>query len=202
MNIDEDSVDAIRELINIGVGRAAGLLNEMTGTHIRLMVPEVRILRYADLVSENRILEHDRLSAVTLKFEGSFSGISMLLFPPDSAAILITALTGEEIRAPDLDALRIETLNEVGNIVNNAVMGSITNVLNERLTYSMPTYLEGSIAQILGNRRAIDYDWVILAISQFSLADLQVVGTILMIFEIGSLDSLVKRLQDAAGQER
>ncbi|HNQ30256.1 MAG: flagellar motor switch protein [Methanoregulaceae archaeon PtaB.Bin009] len=202
MNIDEDSVDAIRELINIGVGRAAGLLNEMTGTHIRLMVPEVRILRYADLVSENRILEQDRLSAVTLKFEGSFSGISMLVFPPDSAAILITALTGEEIRAPDLDALRIETLNEVGNIVNNAVMGSITNVLNERLTYSMPTYLEGSIAQILGNRRAIDYDWVILAISQFSLADLQVVGTILMIFEIGSLDSLVKRLQDAAGQER
>ncbi|HII76470.1 MAG TPA: chemotaxis protein CheC [Methanolinea sp.] len=202
MNIDEDSVDAIRELINIGVGRAAGLLNEMTGTHIRLMVPEVRILRYADLVSENRILEQGRLSAVTLKFEGSFSGISMLVFPPDSAAILITALTGEEIRAPDLDALRIETLNEVGNIVNNAVMGSITNVLNERLTYSMPTYLEGSIAQILGNRRAIDYDWVILAISQFSLADLQVVGTILMIFEIGSLDSLVKRLQDAAGQER
>ena len=202
MNIDEDSVDAIRELINIGVGRAAGLLNEMTGTHIRLMVPEVRILQYADLVSENQILEQDRLSAVTLKFEGSFSGISMLVFPPDSAAILITALTGEEIRAPDLDALRIETLNEVGNIVNNAVMGSITNVLNERLTYSMPTYLEGSIAQILGNRRAIDYDWVILAISQFSLADLQVVGTILMIFEIGSLDSLVKRLQDAAGQER
>jgi len=122
MIIDEGSVDAIRELINIGVGRAAGLLNEMTGTHIHLMVPEVRILRYADLVRENRVLEHDRLSAVTLKFEGSFSGISMLVFPPESAAILITALTGERIAAPDLDALRIETLNEVGNIVNNAVI--------------------------------------------------------------------------------
>ncbi len=199
MIIDEGSVDAIRELINIGVGRAAGLLNEMTGTHIHLMVPEVRILRYADLVRENRVLEHDRLSAVTLKFEGSFSGISMLVFPPESAAILITALTGERIEAPDLDALRIETLNEVGNIVNNAVMGSITNVLDEHLTYSMPTYLEGSIAEIIETGRMVAYDWVILAISQFSLADLQVVGTILMIFEIGSLDTLLKRLQDAEG---
>lgn len=199
MDIDTDSVDAIRELINIGVGRAAGLLNEMTGTHIQLKVPEVRILRYADLTGEKQVLDHDHFSAVTLKFEGSFSGISMLVFPPESAAILITALSGEKIEAPELDALRVETLNEVGNIVNNAVMGSITNVLNERLTYSMPTYHEGSIAEILRTGRRGQYEWVILAISQFDLSDLHVVGNILMIFEIGSLDSLVRKLRDSSG---
>lgn len=199
MDIDSDSIDAIRELINIGVGRAAGLLNEMTGTHIHLMVPEVRILRYTDLIREKQVLDHDHLSAVTLRFEGSFSGISMLVFPPESAAILITALSGEKIAASDLDALRIETLNEVGNIVNNAVMGSITNVLAERLTYSMPTYHEGSIAEILRTGRGEKYEWVILAISQFNLSDLHVVGNILMIFEIGSLDSLVRKLRGSAG---
>jgi len=199
MNIDNDSVDAIRELINIGVGRAAGLLNEMTGTHIHLKVPEVRILRYSDLTRESHILDHDHLSAVTLRFEGSFSGISMLVFPPESAAILITALTGEKIEAPDLDALRVETLNEVGNIVNNAVMGSITNVLHERLNYSMPTYHEGSIGEILNTGKGGRYEWVILAISQFNISDLHVVGNILMIFEIGSLDSLLRKLHDCAG---
>lgn len=202
MTIDDDAVDAIQELINIGVGRAAGLLNEMTGTHIQLKVPRVSIIRYSDLVSENGVLKHDNLSAVTLKFEGAFTGISMLVFPPESAAILIMALTGEKIEAPELDALRIETLNEVGNIVNNAVMGSITNVLDERLNYSMPTYVEGSIRQILESGRAVEYDRVILAISQFSLADLDVVGNIMMIFEIGSLDALVKRIRDAAGPKR
>ncbi|HOT02718.1 MAG TPA: chemotaxis protein CheC [Methanolinea sp.] len=200
MKIDEDSVDAVRELINIGVGRAAGLLNDMTGAHILLQVPEVRILRYHELIHEKGLLESEKLSAVTLEFDGSFSGISMLVFPPESAAILIMALTGEKIEVPELDALRIETLNEVGNIVNNAVMGSITNILNERLTYSMPTYIEGSIQEILGREISYDYEWVILAVSQFTLSDLHVVGNILMIFEIGSLDALLLRIKDSAGQ--
>lgn len=199
MKIDEDSVDAVRELINIGVGRAAGLLNDMTGAHILLQVPEVRILRYHELIHEKGLLESENLSAVTLEFDGAFSGISMLVFPYESAAILIMALTGENIEVPELDALRVETLNEVGNIVNNAVMGSITNILNERLTYSMPTYVEGSIQEILGREMSDDFEWVILAVSQFTLIDLHVVGNILMIFEIGSLDALLLRIKDSAG---
>lgn len=199
MNIDEDSIDAIRELINIGVGRAAGLLNEMTGTHIRLNVPEVHLLKVSDLLHGNSLLECTQLSAVSLRFDGAFSGISLLVFPPESAALLITALTGEEIEEPELDALRIETLNEVGNVVNNAVMGSIMNVLNEHLTYSMPTYLEGDINQILGTKQANLYQWVILAISKFMLEDLNVVGNILMIFEVGALDTLLTRIRESTG---
>lgn len=202
MMIDDTSIDAIRELINIGVGRAAGLLNDMTGTHIQLMVPEVRILRYNELISQKGLLGYEKLSAVTLEFSGGFSGISMLVFPPDSAAILITALTGEKIETPELDALRIETLNEVGNIVNNAVMGSITNILDERLTYSMPTYAEGNIQQILGGDISKGFEWVILARSQFILSDLKVVGNILMIFKIGSLDALLLRIRESAGHNK
>ncbi|MCQ8894267.1 MAG: chemotaxis protein CheC [Methanolinea sp.] len=199
MNVGEESIDAIRELINIGVGRAAGLLNDMTGTHIRLHVPEVRVLRYSDLAGEQRLLDSAHLSAVTLRFAGSFSGMSMLIFPEKGAAVLIMALTGEEIDEPELDALRIETLNEVGNIVNNAVMGSITNVLGERLTYSMPEYREGRIEDILGRERSPGYDWVILAVSQFMIEDLRVVGTILMIFEIGALDTLIEKITAVMG---
>jgi chemotaxis protein CheC len=81
MNVTGELVDAIRELINIGVGRAAGLLNDMTGTHIRLVVPEVRVLRYTDLPHEDRLVDGSRLSAVTLMFRGPFSGMSMLVFP-------------------------------------------------------------------------------------------------------------------------
>ncbi len=199
MKVTGESVDAIRELINIGVGKAAGLLNEMTGTHIRLQVPVVRVLRYTDLAGENQLLESTRLSAVTLNFSGPFSGMSMLIFPDRSAALLIAALTGETIAEADLDALRIETLSEVGNIVNNAVMGSLTNVLGERLVYSMPEYREGSITEILGRSRPGPYDWVILAVSRFIIEDLNVVGNILMVFEIGALDLLIEKIDEVMG---
>lgn len=204
MEISEEGIDAIRELINIGVGRAAGLLSDMTGTHIRLDVPEVRILRLTDLTGQSGPFTEDhlaggQLSAVTLKFRGSFTGTSILVFPPESAAILITALTGEKIEPSELDALRIETLNEVGNIVNNAVMGSMTNMLDERLMYSMPTYLEGNIEEILSEGGTRHFEWIILARSFFNLQDLKAVGTILIIFEIGSLDSLLEKIL-AAGR--
>lgn len=199
MNVTEDLVDAIRELINIGVGRAAGLLNEMTGTHIRLAVPEVKVIQYADLFRERSLLESGRLSAVVLHFSGPFSGISILVFPEESAAVLISALTGEKIDEPDLDALRIETLNEVGNIVNNAVMGSLTNVIGERLTYSLPEFREGGLSEILGKSESSLYDWVIVAVSKFTLEDLHVTGNILMIFEIGTLHVLLEKIGAVMG---
>ncbi|MEM2124227.1 MAG: chemotaxis protein CheC [Methanolinea sp.] len=199
MNVTEDLVDAIRELINIGVGKAAGLLHEMTGTHIRLTVPEVRVIQYADLFTERTLTGSTRLSAVVLHFSGPFSGMSVLVFPEESAAILIAALTGERIDEPDLDALQIETLNEVGNIVNNAVMGSLTNVIGERLTYSLPEYREGSLPDILGKPESALYDWVIVAVSKFTLEDLHVTGNILMIFEIGTLHVLLEKIEAVMG---
>ena len=43
MNLTPDQADILRELMNIGVGRAAGMLNEMTDAYVRLQVPSVGI---------------------------------------------------------------------------------------------------------------------------------------------------------------
>jgi len=78
-------------------------------------------------------------------------------------------------------------------------MGSITNVLGERLVYSMPEFREGSITDIMGEPSPGAYDWVILAVSQFTIEDLRVVGNILMIFEIGALDRLFEKIGAVTG---
>jgi chemotaxis protein CheY-P-specific phosphatase CheC len=44
MKTSPEQLDALRELINIGIGRAAGVLNEMLSAHIQLYVPDVEIL--------------------------------------------------------------------------------------------------------------------------------------------------------------
>ena len=41
MTIGNEELDALRELINIGVGRAAGALNDMMGRNVRLNVPRL-----------------------------------------------------------------------------------------------------------------------------------------------------------------
>jgi chemotaxis protein CheC len=198
--IDTETLDAIRELVNIGVGRAASQLNQMTGSHIVLRIPTVGLVPFSEISSkENRILSGDVLSAVLLDFKGTFSGITAVVFPPESAASLVMLLTGEREQSPELDAMRVEALKEVGNIIINAVMGSIANVLAERLTYSIPSYYEGpfsSVAEL--QKKNVEDEWVLLARTNFLIQSLSIEGDILLILEVGSLDRLVESIHRAS----
>ena len=92
---------------------------------IELDVPVVKVLEPRELPQELENLARDPLAAVQLNFRGPFSGSAALAFPPDSAAKLVAILVGEEPEGADLDAIRVGTLTEVGNIVINGVMGKL-----------------------------------------------------------------------------
>ncbi len=196
MMVDDDSLDAITEMINIGVGRAAGLLNEITGSNIRLRVPEIRVIRFRELLDiSNSMLQGEVLSTVMLEFRGNFSGVTALVFPPESAASLVTLLSGEKHPSTEMDAVQVETLKEVGNIIINAVMGSISNVLAEHLTFSMPVYYEGKLSAIASTRRNMEEDdYVVLAHTQFLIESMNIEGKILLVLEVGSLERLIESI--------
>ncbi|MEN6610107.1 MAG: chemotaxis protein CheX [Methanoregulaceae archaeon] len=201
MIVDDESRDAITEMINIGVGKAAGLLNEITGSNIQLRVPEIHLIPFRELADVNKnILGTDILSTVMQEFQGNFSGVTALVFPPDSALSLIKLLSGDEGAGADLDAVQVETLKEVGNIIINAVMGSISNVLSEHLVFSLPVYYEGKLSAIAADRlRGEGDDWVVIARTQFLIESMQIEGTILLVLEVGSLERLVESIRKTNG---
>ncbi len=102
MHISPEHLDALQELINIGVGRAAGSLNQMLEKPIRLHVPFIGLGNQDEVFQEIQKIQETTLSSVQLPFKGTFKGTVCLLFPPDSAAALVTALTGE---AEDTDTM-------------------------------------------------------------------------------------------------
>ena len=195
MDLTPEQLDALQELVNVGVGQAAGMLNEMIEFRIRLQVPILRLLT-PDMLQEelNQRLGVDRLSAVQLDFKGSFSGMAQLVFPTESAATLVAVLTGEEVTSPDLDSLKIGTLTEVGNIVINGVMGSIANMLTQPLHYEVPTYAEEDVTHLMPRERADST--VILAQARFNVEELQVQGDIILFFNFGSFDMLVAAIDN------
>jgi len=200
MELDADAVDAIRELINIGVGRAAGMLNEITQRPIILQVPSISIESLENL---NR--SHDEnsppLSTISLHFQGTMSGVAALVFPPKSAALLVTLMTQEDENAQDLDVMQIETLKEVGNIIINAVMGSIANVLEQHLKYSLPNYREVRIATLAQSLKQSADNRVVLANARFYLEGTTISGNILLILEIGSMDALLDGIAGMTPQD-
>ncbi len=200
MNLTADQIDAIQELVNIGVGRAAGVLNQMLDAPIRLQIPYIKIGSPLELQQElEASLGAERVAAVRQDFSGSFSGIAELVFPTESACILAAMLTGEEPGTPDLDAVRIGTLSEIGNILINSVIGSIANVLEQRLDYALPTYMEDTVENLLTSKDSVGKTTILLAQTQFSVEQLQIRGDIILIFELGSFDVLLNAIALTAG---
>lgn len=197
--LTEEQSDALRELINIGVGNAAGMLSEMIEFRIQLQIPEVDVVSPLELQNElKRRLGADPLSAVKLGFSGSFAGGAQLVFPTDSAASLVSVLTGEDVGNPELDALKISTLSEVGNIVINGVMGSIGNVLNRPLDYAVPSYAEEQIEHLLPTPKSEKDSAVLLAPARFTIEELHVQGDIVIFFDVGSFEVLLEAIAAVA----
>ncbi|MEG4172522.1 MULTISPECIES: chemotaxis protein CheC [unclassified Microcoleus] len=200
MKLSTRQLDALQELVNIGIGQAAGVLNDMIDSPIRLQIPYLQILTPIDVEEElEQHLNGEQIAAVQLKFTGSFGGIAQLVFPTNSAALLVTMLTGEEAGTQDLDSVKIGTLSEVGNIVINGVMGAISNVLQQRLNYSIPTYSEGTIASLLISGGLATDTVVLLAQTSFMIERLHIEGDIILIFNVNSFDTLLTAINQLAG---
>ncbi|MEG4075891.1 chemotaxis protein CheC [Microcoleus sp. Pol14C2] len=199
MKLSTRQLDALQELVNIGIGQAAGVLNDMIDSPIRLQIPYLQILTPIDVEEElEQHLNGEQIAAVQLKFTGSFGGIAQLVFPTNSAALLVTMLTGEE-GTHDLDSVKIGTLSEVGNIVINGVMGAISNVLQQRLNYSIPTYSEGTISSLLISGGLATDTVVLLAQTSFMIERLHIEGDIILIFNVNSFDTLLTAINQLAG---
>jgi len=200
MKLSTRQLDALQELVNIGIGQAAGVLNDMIDSPIRLQIPYLQILSPIDVQEELELhLNGEQIAAVQLKFTGSFGGIAQLVFPTNSAAMLVTMLTGEEVGTHDLDSVKIGTLSEVGNIVINGVMGAISNVLQQRMNYSIPTYSEGTIASLLISGGLATDTVVLLAQTSFMIERLHIEGDIILIFNVNSFDTLLTAINQLAG---
>ena len=200
MKLNDEHLDALRELVNIGVGQAAGMLNEMIEFRICLQVPEISLISPQELEGQlTGRLGLEKLSSVELSFSGSFAGSAQLVFPKESAATLVAVLTGEEPDSPDLDdSLKIGTLSEVGNIVINGVMGSISNVLDRPLNYAVPNYTENDVTHLVPSDTSTPdtTGTVLLAQARFDIEALQVQGDIILFFDVASFDALLGAIDE------
>lgn len=193
----DEQLDALKEIVNIGVGKAASMLNDLISTHIHLQVPLIKVFDVHDLGKEFGDLVNQRLSAVHLMFKGPFSGTSSLVFPPESAVKLVDLLTGLETISEDFNALKIGTLTEVGNILLNGVMGSLSNILGKSIEYTLPTYVEGTITSLLGAPTVDPNTTVLLVQTRFRVEAHDIVGDIILLFEVGAFDNLLKAIDQA-----
>lgn len=192
--VNEKQLDVLKELINIGAGKGAGILNSMIDTHVHLEVPLIKIFDFRNVESELSFLESESLAAVSLDFHGIFSGSSELIFPSSSGSKLVNVLTEEFETDPDLDALRAGTLTEIGNVVLNSIIGTISNMLELHFRYTVPLFVEGKLNKLSSHEKISEKSTTVLARTKFLLKEYDITGEILIFFETDSFETLLKRI--------
>ncbi len=190
-----NQLDALKELINIGVGKGAEVLNSILNSHIDLSVPFVRIVSKKEFPEELQKISRGNLASVDQGFKGMFNGTTQLVFSAESASKLVSALTGDIDFTEDFDTIRSGTMCEVGNVVLNGVMGSLSNMFETDLTYTVPNFREGTVQKVFNPANEKIDSLILLARTNFSVQELEINGDLVLYFEFGALETILMALE-------
>jgi chemotaxis protein CheC len=191
--------DALAEIGNMGVARAATSLRQLLGEQILLSVPAVRIVSRetaARLVEKGN---STKLVAVQQGFEGPFSGRALLIFPEAQSLELVRAVVGEEHSLEDVIALEQEALAETGNIILNACLATIANVLRQTMRMSLPSVVRGSGATLFG-AGGESGNMVLFLYIDFTIKRRDLHGFIALLMDLPSIAALKAIVNDFIGR--
>lgn len=139
--------EALKEILNMGAGRAAASLEALTGEHFTMLVPDVSIYS-AETFEENTVAGQDNRS-IMLKVGGDLTGFASMVFSIESAKRLLSNILDEETSKEELQILIESALMELGNVVVGAIVGVFANILGFDLRFSTPTLLEGPVKELV-----------------------------------------------------
>jgi len=184
-------LDALTELVNIGVSSAAGNLREMVGQEILLSVPKVELLARADAIDILHKSEAAKLVAVHQTFEGDITGRAMLIFPESNSLEIVRAVAGGHLSLEDIMDLEQEALAETGNIILNGCLATIANMLERSLKMSLPEILRGEAAHFFSLPPPPHAgDLVLFVYINFAVHERDIKGYIAMLMDMPSLTAL------------
>jgi chemotaxis protein CheC len=195
--LSELESDALTEIVNIGVGRAASSLRKMIGDQVSLSVPAIEVVsqrRAARLISEREI---PPLVAIRQDFSGPFAGRALLIFPEENSLELVRAVTGDELSVQEVLDIEHEALAETGNIILNSCLATMANMLQRSLTMTIPEVVRGDGASLFEVWDDNDVDGLVLFLYiDFAVRKRDIRGYIAMLMDLPALEALRVLLEE------
>jgi chemotaxis protein CheC len=190
-DLSELELDALTELVNLGVSRAASNLSEMVTEQVHLSVPSVLMIGRERAIEILNKSEPSKLVAVHQIFEGEVSGRALVIFPEAKSLELVRAVTSAELSLEDIIELEHEALAETGNVILNSCLATIANQLDRTLKISLPDILRGD------GRRLFNLpppphagDVVMFVYINFAVQRRDIQGYIALLMDVSSLTAL------------
>lgn len=195
--LSEIEQDALAEIANMGVSRAAVNLRQMVGEQVLLSVPAVKIV---SRVTAAQLVDGDeapKLVAVQQSFDGPFAGRALLIFPQAQSLELVRSIIGEDHSLEDVIDLEQEALAETGNVILNGCLATIANLLGRTMRMSLPSVVRGD-GKSLFNVQTVssEGDLVLFLYIDFTVKNRDIRGFIALLMDLPSIAALKEIVRD------
>lgn len=196
--LNEIQLDALGELLNIGMGAATASLSTMVRREVLLSIPVISVLSQHQVPNQLYDKPPHTISGVRQSFNGEFSGDALLLFSDEDSISLVKAVLGETLPLAQLSEMEEEAITEIGNIILNACISSLANVFQEHLNSDTPEYLHEELNDLFADGQGDD-SFVLLLKMSFQISEQDITGHVTFIMDIESITTVKNKINAMLG---
>ena len=189
--------DALTELFNIGLHRAAASLSELTSQRILVDMPRLWVCPIEETHARLVELLDGDLATVHQIFRGNVTGDAVLVLEYESATRLAALMTdGGVALGGRLDQSAREVLAEVGNVILSSCMSAFGDMLHVAVSFSVPRIHVESLEGLLRSLQVDNEDlhYALLVATRFRLTEGEVGGYLLIAIGMTSLALITRAL--------
>lgn len=182
--------DALGELFNLGVGRAAHSLSQIVRDEVHLSAPLVSLVRSSTIATDLLGSEFEELSMVSINFSGPFDAQAILLFPERNALAIVSHMLDPGMLPEEVSEFEQEAMCEIGNIILNACISSLADEFGVEFHGGLPMHHFNTPGALpLFDQ---DDDQVILVLQiHLAIRQERIKGHLLFLLSVSSLKALL-----------
>lgn len=198
--LDALQKDAIAEIFNISMGRAADSLSRMVREPVGLSIPEIVLSHRSEAAGQFSRETDQIVCAVIQRFEGPFSADAVLMFPEKKSLELVRLFIGEDMPLDAMTNMEQEAMSEIGNIILNSCVGAMANLFHAEFRGGLPRVQIGSFTEILESspteqRQVFDAnDLVLTLFIEFIIEQRAIDGYVAFMLDLPSAEELEARV--------
>lgn len=156
LRVSDLEKDIIKEILNIGLARAADSFASIAKDKVFMKVPNMELIEAKELYTLIGNFEKTH-EIIQSDIKGDFNGTTLMLFSSNQIEMLSDVCLN--LKGPyqkPLTVMQESLLLEISNIITGAFVTQLANILKADIYGSPPTYPQGNIADSLTH--ILDYN--------------------------------------------
>lgn len=193
ISLTDDQLDLLKEVFNLGVGRAAASLSTLADNkyEVLLSLPNVQIISIAEMVKILEVESNNKITTVSQAYSGSFNGTAHMIYSHVSSLRLVSLMLDSKVPEDRISELEKDALMEIGNVLINACLSSLGKMFNEEIETDLPKIVSGTPCAVFTDINPNLSEQVAFIRSEFCIKEENLKGYISLFLETGNFIKLL-----------